>query len=165
MLRRGRMAGRSRQTISTNIYPLDAVAIRNDRYKLVVNDYQSYDAASNACVATSTKEFYRINEDVPIPKLDTPDADLLASGAKLEPQQQKNYDSLTAQFKTLLTSQPACPGDINLDGVVDYLDIAEWETFQELSLGNSSWADLNLDGLTDGADLAIILQNQGACPG
>ena len=36
--------------------------------------------------------------------------------------------------------------------------------FEELSLGNSSWADLNLDGLTDDADLTIILQNQGACP-
>ena len=32
-------------------------------------------------------------------------------------------------------------------------------------MGDSSWADLNLDGLTDGADLGIILQNQGACPG
>ncbi len=153
------------QTISTDIYPLEAFAMRNDRYKLVINDYQAYDTASNSCVATSTKEFYRINEDVPVPKLDTSDANLLASGAKLGPQQQKNYDSLTAQLRTLLTSQPACPGDINLDGVVDYLDIVDWEMFQELSLGNSSWADLNLDGLTDGSDLAIILQNQGACPG
>lgn len=152
------------QTISTDIYPLEAFAIRNDSYKLVINDYQAYDATSNSCVATSTKEFYRINENVPLPKLDTANADLLATGTKLNRQQQKNYDALTAQFKTLLTSQPACPGDINLDGVVDYLDIAEWGMLQGLSLGNSSWADLNLDGLTDNADLALVLQNLGSCP-
>ena len=54
------------QTISDNIYPLQAYAIRNDRYKLVINEYQSYDAAANACAATSTTEFYQINEDVPV---------------------------------------------------------------------------------------------------
>jgi hypothetical protein len=92
------------------------------------------------------------------------DADLLASGTRLTQQQQKNYRVLRAQLKTLLASQPACPADINLDGVVDYMDIAEWGMFQELSLGDSSWADVNLDGLTDNSDLSIILQNQGACP-
>jgi hypothetical protein len=153
------------QTISTNIYPLEALAIRNDHYKLVINDYQAYDAATNACLTASVKELYRINENVPIPKLDTANSNLLANGAKLNPVQQQNYNYLAAKYKALLTSQPACPGDINLDGVVDYQDIAQWEAFQALSMGDSSWADLNLDGLTDGSDLGIILQNQGACPG
>jgi hypothetical protein len=152
------------QTISTDIYPLQGYGIRNANYKLVVNDYQAYDPTSNSCVATTSREFYQINEKVPVPKLDTPNADLLASGATLNPHQQKNYDALTVQLKTLLASQPACAADINLDGVVNYLDIAQWAMFQELSLGNSSWADLNLDGLTNDADLAIILQNLGACP-
>lgn len=152
------------QTISSNIYPLAAVAIRNDSYKLVMNSYQAYDATSNSCVARSSTEFYQINEKVPVPKLDEADANLLASGTRLTQQQQKNYRVLSAQLKTLLASQPACPGDINLDGVVDYMDIAEWGMFQELSLGDSSWADVNLDGLTDNSDLSIILQNQGACP-
>jgi hypothetical protein len=100
------------QTISTNIYPLEAFAIRNDRYKLVINDYQAYDATSNSCVATSTKEFHKINEDAPLPKLDTAYANLLATGTKLKPWQQQNYNSLTAQLKTLLASQPqgACSG-------------------------------------------------------
>ena len=152
------------QTISTDIYPLEAFGIRNDSYKLVVNGYQAYDATSNACVAKTTTELYIINENVPIPKLDTADADLLATGKSLNREQQKNYDALRAQLTKLLASQPACPGDINLDGIVNYLDVAEWTMFQELSMGNSSWADLNLDGLTNSVDLAIILQNFGACP-
>ena len=151
------------QTISSDIYPLAAYGMRNDRYKLVVNNYQSYDAASNSCVATTSTEFYSINEKVPVPKLDTEDSDLLANGAKLNKEQQKNYDALSAQLKTLQASQPACVADINLVGVVNYQDVAQYTMFQELS-GNSSWADLNLDGLTNDADLAIILQNLGACP-
>jgi hypothetical protein len=151
------------QTISTNIYPLEAVAIRNASYKIVINQFEAYNVTSNSCVATSANEFYRINENVPIPKLDAPDANLLATGNPLNRQQKKNYDALTAQLAQLLASQPACPGDVNLDGVVNNADIADWQMFQVLS-GSSSWADINLDGLTDSADLAIILQHQGACP-
>jgi hypothetical protein len=149
------------QTISTNIYPLEAFAIRNAGYKIVINDFEAYDAPSNSCVATSTKEFYQINENVPLPKLDN--ANLLATGNPLNRQQKKNYNALTVQLAQILASQPACPGDVNLDGVVNNADIAQWQFFQQLS-GDSSWADVNLDGLTDSADLAIILQNQGACP-
>jgi Sulfatase len=153
------------QTISTDIYPLEAFAIRNNRFKLVINNYQSYDATTNSCLATSIKEFYRINQDAPLPKLDTEDADLLTSGKKLTHRQQRSYDSLNAQFRKLLASEPPCPGDINLDGIVDYQDVADWAMYQELAMGNSSWADLNLDGLTNDADLSIILQNEGACHG
>lgn len=152
------------QTISDNIYPLEAVAIRNNRYKLVINSYEGYDAASNSCANSSSTEFYQINQNVPVPKLDTADSDLLASGSKLTRQQLRNYNALSAQLNQLLASQPACPGDVNLDGVVNYLDVAEWATLEALSSGLSSWADINLDGLTDDADLAIILQNQGQCP-
>jgi hypothetical protein len=152
------------QTISTDIYPLEAFAIRNSLYKLVVNSYQGYDATSNSCATTSTKEFYQINENVPLPKLDTANADLLDTANPLNRQQKKNYDALTAQLATLLASGPACPGDINLDGLVNYLDVADWELYGGLSAGLSSWADINLDGLTDSTDLAIILQNFGSCP-
>ncbi len=62
-----------------------------------------------------------------------------------------------------MASQPICPGDINLDGVVNYLDIGEWANLAGADR-LSSWADINQDGLTDDADLAIILQNQGICP-
>jgi hypothetical protein len=88
---------------------------------------------------------------------------LLAGGNPLNRQQKKNFDALTVQLAQILASQPACPGDVNLDGVVNNADIAQWQFFEQLC-GYSSWADINLDGLTDSADLAIILQNQGACP-
>src|SRR5258708_27953114 len=140
---------------------LAAFAIRNPKYKLVITDFKAYDATSNACITSTVKEFYQINENVPVPKLDNSGLDLLASGNPLNRQQQKNYDSLSAQLTTLLASQPPCPGDINLDGVVNYLDVADWGMFQAPA---SSWADVNLDGLTDSADLAIILQNFGSCP-
>lgn len=152
------------QTISSNIYPLQAYAIRNNSYKIVVNKYESYDAAANACASTSVTEFYEINENVPIPALDRADANLLASGNKLNPNQQKNYDDLSADLRKLLASQPACPGDINLDGVVNQLDIQQWSMFAALSEGNSSWADINQDGLTNDADLNLIDQHLGACP-
>src|SRR5262249_25997661 len=47
------------ETISTNIYPLKAYAIRNDRYKLVVNKFEDYDGQTNSCVARTSTEFYR----------------------------------------------------------------------------------------------------------
>jgi hypothetical protein len=143
---------------------LEAFAIRNPIYKLVINSYEAYDATSNSCVAKATREFYQINERVPVPKLDTASADLLAPGSPLTRHQQNNYNALTVQLTKLLASQPACPGDINLDGIVNYLDVADWGMFQGLSLGNSSWGDINLDGLTDSVDLSIILQNFGSCP-
>ena len=34
------------------------------------------------CAAATSTEFYQINQKVPIPKLETADADLLASGVK-----------------------------------------------------------------------------------
>jgi len=152
------------QTISTDIYPLEAYAIRNDQYKLVLNKYQSYDAATNACAATQNTEFYEINEDVPAPKLDLANLNLLASGQPLTPTQQQNYNILNADLQQVLNSQPACPADVNLDGVVNQLDVQQWGTFAGLSQGLSSWADVNQDGLTNNADLTLIQQALGVCP-
>jgi len=152
------------QEISTDIYPLLAYGIRNDHYKLVINNFKSYDDENNACPDDQSVEFYKINQDVPQPELDIADADLLANGRQLTPVEQQNFDSLNAEFNRLLASQPACPGDINLDGAVNQADIDQWNTFKGLSKGLSSWADLNQDGLTNDADLDIIQQHQGACP-
>ena len=59
---------------------------------------------------------------------------------------------------------PACPADLNLDGVVNGADLG-------LMLG--AWgpcpstpctADLNLDGVVNGADLGLMLGSWGPCP-
>lgn len=142
------------------IQPMSSVAIRNDSYKLVKNSYQNYDAASNSCVAVETDEFYAINEAVPVPTLDREGADLKAKGP-LTPVQQLNYVVLTTQLAKILGSQPACPGDGNIDGEVDRRDITDWQIYLAIAQGKSSWYDFNLDGLTDADDLAIIQQNLG----
>ena len=139
--------------------------MRNDDYKLVVNKTNDYSAAANACTAITDTEFYQINEVVPAPALDTAGANLLATGMPpLNPTQQQNYDTLSTDLDTTLSSQPACPGDINLDGVVDQKDVEQYDMFKQLSKGKSSWADINQDGLTNEADLDIINQNMGPCP-
>lgn len=59
------------------------------------------------------------------------------------------------------STQPACDGDLNGDGVIDGGDLggllAAW--------GNMSGPeDLNGDGTVDGADLGILLSGWGPCP-
>jgi hypothetical protein len=148
-------------TVADNIYPLKAYGIRNKRYKIVINEYKAYNQDTNSCENRTSTEFYEINEDVPTPMLDNDD--LLANGGTLTPVQQKNFNELYAKFNALLASQPACPGDVNLDRVVNQLDVDQWTMFSALS-PYSSWADINQDGLTNDADLEIIQQNQGLCP-
>jgi hypothetical protein len=144
------------------IYPLSSYAIRNDHYKLVVSQYKNYDPGTNACVDTTSDEFYEINEDDP-PKLDTAPSDLLARKKPLSSEQRRNYVALRKQVNALHNRQPFCTADINLDRVVNELDIDQWSMFEALTSG-SSWADINQDGLTDGVDEGLIMQHFGACP-
>jgi hypothetical protein len=109
---------------------------------------------------STTDEFYAIDEAVPRPRLDRAELDLKRR-SRLSPVQQANYDALSAQLSRILSSQPACPGDGNIDGRVDRFDVADWKTFALLARGKSSWYDLNLDGLTNGKDLAIVREHMG----
>jgi hypothetical protein len=146
------------------IQPLDSVAVRNDQYKIVSNYFQSYNATTNACEPLTTSEFYQIAETVPIPKIDRADSNLLAMGP-LNPEQQMNYNLLSVQLTAILGSQPACPADGNIDGVINVLDVANWGIYRALASGKSSWYDINMDGLTNPADLALIQQVLGTkCP-
>jgi hypothetical protein len=109
-------------------------------------------------VDTTTTEFYEINEAVPVPKLDKAGTELPLNA--LTPEQQQNYNELSAQLATLLASQPACPGDGNIDFVVNQQDLEDWRFYSE-SFGLSSVYDLNLDGLTNTADRAISSRTWG----
>ena len=101
---------------------------------------------------------------MPLPLIDRKDLDLKRL-PRLTPEQQSNYDALSAQLQAALDSQPACPGDGNIDGVVDAKDEADARSFQALSQGGSSWYDINQDGLTNATDLQLIGQKLGTqCP-
>jgi hypothetical protein len=141
-----------------DIAPLAAVGIRNDRYKIVQNSLKAYVSQAKPCVDRTTNEFYEINEAVPKPKLDEAHTELPLD--HLTPEQQRNYDALSQRLATLLASQPACPGDGNIDLVVDRKDFRDWR-FYKVSTGHSSVYDLNIDGLTNWADRDIIRQNLG----
>jgi hypothetical protein len=56
-------------------------------------------------------------------------------------------------------SAPACPADINDDGMVDSGDLGTL-----LSAWGTAKADLDGDGATDSTDLGILLSGWGSCP-
>ena len=143
------------------ILPLTSVAIRNAGYKLVRNSVNNYDAGSNACVESQTDEFYQINENAPLPLLDTQGSNLLVNGSpsSLNQLQLDNYNYLEGTLAAYKNSVVPCHGDGNLDLLVNLKDVANWATFT--ANGLSSWYDINLDGLTNAADRALIRANLG----
>lgn len=141
-----------------SITPLVSVGIRNDRYKIVQNEYNAYVSQEQPCVETTEAEFYAINEDVPQPRLDYEGTNFPLDD--LTDVQQANYDALSAQLQAIRDSVPDCPGDGNSDLMVDDLDLDDWQSFADGS-GLSSWYDFNLDGLTNDEDKATIDDNLG----
>jgi hypothetical protein len=135
-----------------------SVAIRNDRYKIVQNTTYLYVSQAAPCVNTAQVEFYEINEAVPTPKLDLEGTQLPLGS--LTPDQQRNYTQLSTELGALLASASICPGDGNIDSVVNQQDLANW-AFYNQTWGLSSVYDFNFDGLTNAADRAVIEQNLG----
>ena len=152
-------------------YPDAQAAIRNDNYKVV--QIKRLDGCADPAhpQETTSNEFYQINQDTPIPQLDRNVTNLCSSPgcpSGLSGAQLQIYNKLFTDMENKLNSEPACPGDGNLDKVVDFRDIELWDFFSIISQGDgnaqapsSSWYDLNLDGLTDFNDLEIIRQNFG----
>jgi hypothetical protein len=140
------------------IAPDFSAAVRNDRYKIVQNKTMQYQSQDAPCVETVETEFYEINEAVPLPLLDNADKELSLSA--LTSEQQAIYDALLAQLNATLDSAPSCPGDGNIDSVVNQQDLDQWSVYSE-NWGLSSVYDFNLDGHTDAADQSVIMQNVG----
>jgi len=147
----------------TPVSPEITIALRNDIYKLVRNTVQTYDSVADTGGPVTTDEFYQIDQAVPTPRIDKAALDLMPTRSTWSPTVSSNYRALGTQLDAILASQPACPGDGNLDNVVNPLDTNTWRV---LSTGwrLSSTYDFNLDGVTDGADLAIIQGHPGRCP-
>lgn len=145
-------------TEAYNITPLVSVGIRNDHYKIVQNTLNAYISQDEPCSEMTQTEFYAINEAAPRPKLDYEDAELPLDA--LTPEQQGNYDDLSAQLAAIRASVPDCPGDGNIDFVVNQLDLDDWRFYADSS-GQSSVYDLDLNGLTNTDDEAIIQDHLG----
>ena len=73
---------------------------------------------------------------------------------------QKAFTKLTTLLADIRATVIVCPGDGNIDGVVDASDLENWASYAS-SAGLSSVYDFNLDGLTDALDESIILKNMG----
>jgi len=138
------------------VMPESQAAIRDADFKLVRIARRDCETGD----IESTDEFYRIDQAVPIPRLDNPQLNLLLN-AQLSERQLQAYQTLGAALEQLEASEIECPGDGNNDGVVDQEDVRNWEYFSQLNEGRSSWYDFNLDGRTDEEDLAIIEANMG----
>lgn len=140
-----------------DILPDAQRAIRNASHKLVQIERLNCTTGR----IESTEELYAIDEATPLPRLDNPLYELLTRG-DLTPEQQQHYTFLQTEMRDLLGSHTACPGDGNLDNVVDSRDIEGWTRFSQENNGRSSWYDFNHDGFTDDEDLTTIHQNMGA---
>jgi len=158
--------------IALTILPIKQEATRNDNYKLVRKSVEvCATAPSTNDMAQTVNEFYKIDEQVPIPAIDK-DGTALCEGTAcpdgLSKAEAKIYNQLTDSMNDTLASEPACPGDGNEDKVVNPDDVANWFYFssngvpqQDGPPNTSSWYDFNLDGKTDTADLQIIIKNFG----
>jgi arylsulfatase A-like enzyme len=143
----------------------DAWAVRDNQFKLV--RLQVENCATNQLELQY--EFYAIDDAAPVPKLDREQDNLLTATTLppqgLTPDQQQHFDVLLAELLALLRSEPACPGDGNLDKRVNLEDIQNWQKFADICAQNanqcSSVYDLNLDAITDSADRVIIEANFG----
>jgi hypothetical protein len=143
----------------------DAWAVRDNHFKLVRLQVEN-------CETNQLElqyEFYTIDDAAPVPKLDRDQDDLLTAPT-LPPQgltsdQRQHFDLLLAELLALLRSEPACPGDGNLDKRVDRADLQNWQIFADKCAQNqnqcSSVYDLNYDAVTDSADRVIIEANFG----
>ena len=111
----------------TPIAPEITIAVRNDSYKLVRNTIQTYNQADDTCSSVAADEFYEVDQGVPTPKLDKAELDLMPSMGSWSSALLATYNNLLSQLNTILASQPACPGDGNIDNVVSALDISIWQ--------------------------------------
>lgn len=141
---------------AVDILPDSQKAIRDEFFKLVRIERLNCSSGQ----VESVDEFYRIDEAAPLPRLDNALHNLLTQPA-MTPEQQQHYASLQSELQALIGSHVQCPGDGNLDLVVDDQDLQNWKRFSTANGGNSSWYDFNHDGVTDESDLAIIQQNMG----
>ncbi len=152
------------------LLPDSSYGVRNQLYKLIRQTATNIDldnpeltADGANCISVTTDEFYKIDQKPGNPTLDHPTGvkanNMLPPGtgpgegsSQLSGAVKANYDALVTSLTDTLNSQKACPGDANLDALVNSADLdnqAEWRTITD---NTSTWWDLNRDGLTNDLD-------------
>ena len=75
-----------------------------------------------------------------MPELDRAQKNLLTNGVdNMDKKAKVNYRNLSAKLKKLQNSVSDCPGDGNLDKVVNMQDINGWSEFNNTNDGKSYW--------------------------
>jgi hypothetical protein len=134
--------------------PLYSRTVRRNNYKLIEQTYRNCSSGLSEAIL----ELYQVDNKPVAPLLDKADLNLLAAGATLSSTDQANLDILKADLKAIVDSEVACPGDGNLDKLVNAADLAGYEKYKGLG---STVFDLNFDAQTDDLDLQIIRTNLG----
>jgi hypothetical protein len=122
----------------------------------------------------TVNEFYQTNEDIVVPKIDKEGTALCGESddcpTGLTDEQKTTYNQLSSWMNATLASEPPCPGDGNLDKVVNLADVTNWFYFSTNGVpsqmpntppNTSSWYDFNHDGVTDTTGLKTIINNFG----
>jgi hypothetical protein len=122
-------------------------------------------------------EFYSIDQRPIVPTIDRPDGpfannllppNTLPGGGTLAlaGALKENYDELLAVLEETLASYKDCPGDVNLDAVVNSRDLRNQAYWIRKTKGASTWWDMNNDGYTNSSDklaLRNIVATQSSC--
>ena len=170
------------------LLPDTSYGVRNQLYKLIRQTATNINPQSPAltvdganCISVTTDEFYRIDQKPRNPTLDHPTGvkanNLLASGtgpgagsSQLSGRLKANYNALVKSLTDTLNSQKACPGDANLDGLVNDEDLENQDEWRAITKDTSTWWDLtsegaegHADGYTDSLDQDALLSLYGSC--
>jgi Sulfatase len=153
---------------------ITSTGIRNKNYKLVQQVGENCVNGARVQPDLVFDELYQINQDAKDPKLDRADAILPLD--TLTKEQKRQYQTLAKKLKRIENSVVECPGDGNMDKVVNQKDLDDWAKFAskteglrtENGGGMGSWYDFGgptdstrPDGLTDETDKKIIEANLG----
>ena len=158
------------------LLPDTSYGVRSQLYKLVRQTATNIDLQNpeltvdgSNCASVTTEEFYRIDEKPRNPRLDRPTGEaannLLAPGtgpgggsSQLSGRPKANYDALVMSLVKTLNSQKSCPGDANLDALVNSADLSNQAEWRAITGDTSTWWDLNRDGYTDKTDRDELLR-------
>ncbi len=145
------------------LVPESSIAIRNERYKLVRNSSEDYAPATDSIERETVDELFEINQAAPTPLLDTAGRNLLPAA---NAETQAVYDDLKKRLEIILASNPDCPGDGNMDGVVNGEDLGNWARIANAWKESSVYDFITgggtpRDGKTNNLDETVIQANLG----